>query len=582
MDVSNDRFCFDLPSSPVPGLKVLVSGGTGYIGGELVPELLARGYQVRIMVRKNLLAYRERWPDCEVVLANALNIDQLLLAMVDIDIAYYLIHSLYDTNKFLELDSLAASNFSKAAEINSVKHIIYLGSLGGAEERLSDHIKSRLKVANDLMQGSTPVTFLRAAVIVGSGSASYKMIRHIVRNCPIFIFPKWSDTKCQPIAIRDVIKYLVGCMENEETRGKILDIGGPDILSYKDMLKIQAKVVNKKRIYFNSSLDLVNLYARIAGMLSPISYKLTRALMQSCHNEVICQHNDITSLIPFQTVSYREALERALVRESQVNLYRMNGNSKELKKSMRAEEIFFHPPDKGKTAFSDFMNFMLHKPEIPTLVQFQTKVERANYSFRILQRLDVEVDRYKVLNIHKIGINAPAKYIFEELLQWDGESSCWPNNIAKIERQNNRLEKLHVYLFGWTSFPKWFKNSWVGKFIFPLFKLDAINILEIPEISGSDNARYMLYRCSGGYPIGIFSMYVRSSIPSQEEKELSQLFLIVGFNFYGKEKITKMNIFNRAWEAVHDRVTSNILNRIKKLSEWRFHKIQHGMTFKPD
>jgi hypothetical protein len=234
------------------------------------------------------------------------------------------------------------------------------------------------------------------------------------------------------------------------------------------------------------------------------------------------------------------------------------------------------PPNKSKGLLSDIKNFILHKPDIPTLIKFKSEAERKDYRYRILQRLGIEVDNYKIFNIHKIGIDAPAKHIFEELLKWSGDSSCWPNHIAKVVKVDNQLENLLIYLFGWTKFPSWYKESMLGRTLIPLFKLNAITIKKIPDSDGLDNARYLLYKSSGGYPIGVFSMYVRSSIEEQQETELSQLFLVVGFNFYGKENWSERKLINRLWEGIHDRVTSNVLCRFKQLSEWQFEKFQNG------
>ncbi len=234
------------------------------------------------------------------------------------------------------------------------------------------------------------------------------------------------------------------------------------------------------------------------------------------------------------------------------------------------------PPNKSKHIFSDIRCFLMNKPDKATLIQFDSQAERENYTYRILQRLGVEVSSFKILNIHKIGINAPAKYIFEELLKWDGDSSCWPNHIAKVVNRNNSLENLSIYLFGWINFPSWIKKSLLGRSFIPLFSLNAIRIKTIPDLVGIDNARYLLYKSRGGYPIGVFSMYVRSSIPDQQETEQTQLFLMVGFNFYGKEKWSNRNLINRMWEAIHDRVTLNVMHRFKQLCEWRFEKFKGG------
>ncbi|MHB9097777.1 MAG: NAD(P)H-binding protein, partial [Syntrophales bacterium] len=229
----HDLFCHDLPSKPLAGMgTVLVTGASGYIGGRLVPELLARGYKIRIMVRAPSPIYQEQWPNVEVVAADALKVDQLKTALRGIDTAYYLIHSLLLGHKeFATADIQAAVNFRIAAEANQVKRIIYLGGLGDTQSKLSQHLQSRIHVAEELRKGTVHVTALRAAIIIGSGSASYEIIQHLVKKIPVMLIPRWAMTKCQPIAIRDVIKYLVGVLEIPETSGGSFDIGGNDILS---------------------------------------------------------------------------------------------------------------------------------------------------------------------------------------------------------------------------------------------------------------------------------------------------------------------------------------------------------------
>ncbi len=225
---------------------------------------------------------------------------------------------------------------------------------------------------------------------------------------------------------------------------------------------------------------------------------------------------------------------------------------------------------------SDVWLFLLHKPKIPTLIKFETEAERQNYSFRIMQRMDMGTDQYSILNIHKIGVEAPAKYVFEELLKWDGDSTCWPNYLAKVGRIDTKLSNIELFLFGLKRYPFGLKKGFPGFRFIPLFRLKALKFQLTPDPVDFDNARYLLYKSSGGYPIGIFSMYVRSSIRDQGETGQSQLFFVVGFNFYGKEDWPNIKLINRLWEWVHDRATANILNRIKQLSEWRFEKIRNG------
>jgi hypothetical protein len=184
----------------------------------------------------------------------------------------------------------------------------------------------------------------------------------------------------------------------------------------------------------------------------------------------------------------------------------------------------------------------------------------------------IAVDDFKVLNIHHIGIEAPASFVFEELLKWNGDSSCWPNHIAKITLKDGKLEHIKVNLFGWPSEPFSPKKGFAGLQLFHLFNMNAIKIQTTPEPFDFDNARFLLYKCSGGYPIGVFLMYVRTSLPERGEKEMSQLFMMVGFNFWGNKTLTRFHFITKTWEAVHNRATTHILNRLRQLSEWRFEK----------
>jgi uncharacterized protein YbjT (DUF2867 family) len=315
-------FCHDLPSKPLAGIgKVLVTGASGYIGGRLVPELLARGYTVRIMVRAPSPVYQEQWPPVEVVAADALNLDQLNRALQGIDTAYYLIHSLLLGRKeFASADIQAAVNFRMAADANGVKRIIYLGGLGDTQSKLSQHLQSRIQVADELRKGNVPVTTLRAAIIIGSGSASYEIIQHLVKRIPIILIPRWAKTKCQPIAIRDVIKYLVGTLEIPETSGGSFDIGGNEILTYHEMLKARAELLHKKR-FFVPFFSFLPLYAYIGSLVTPVPAPITRSLMEGLKNEVVCQNNTIQGYLPFKPLSYREAIVRAMNREEQDQIY---------------------------------------------------------------------------------------------------------------------------------------------------------------------------------------------------------------------------------------------------------------------
>ena len=236
---------------------------------------------------------------------------------------------------------------------------------------------------------------------------------------------------------------------------------------------------------------------------------------------------------------------------------------------------FKKPPSRSKGLITDILYFLLHKPEHDTLINFNSEEERHDYNQRVMQRIGIDTNRYSVLNLHKIGIEAPVSYIFNELLQWNGDSTCWPNHMAKVDRIENDLEHIRILPFGWKKYPFKFMKSLFGLKIIPLFFLNAIRIKSNPDNFDFDNARYLLYKCSGGYPIGIFTMYVRSSIPELGEVTKSQLIFGVSFNFYGDEKWQeRRKLVNSIWELLHNRVTANVLNRIKQLGEWRIANIK--------
>jgi uncharacterized protein YbjT (DUF2867 family) len=316
-------FCRDLPTRPLPGTdKVLVSGASGYIGGRLVPELVARNYQVRTMVRADAGVSGARWPEVEAIAADALDPESLRKAFAGVQTAYYLIHSLLlGPLGFETADLQAAINFRDAAAQSGVRRIIYLGGLGDRATSKSRHLQVRMRVAEELKQGPVPVTVLRAAIIIGSGSASYEIIRHLVNRMPVLIIPRWARTRCQPISIRDVIKYLVGVLETPETAGREFDIGGPEILTYELMLKTFAEVIHKKIRFPSAPVSYLPIYAYLASLMTPVPAPITLSLMGALKDEVVCRDNEIRRLIPFEPLSYKEAVIRALTREEQDRVY---------------------------------------------------------------------------------------------------------------------------------------------------------------------------------------------------------------------------------------------------------------------
>lgn len=320
---ASELACNELPTQFQPQIgKILVTGASGYIGGSLVPELLSRGYNVRVMVRAHSREYNARWPSAEIVVADALKPKSLETALQGIATAYYLIHSLaLGPKEFSLADMQAAENFRQAAARCRMKRIIYLGGLGDAHSSLSPHLRGREEVARELQRGIVPVTILRAAIIVGAGSASYEIIHYLVKRLRVVLIPYWARNQCQPIAVRDVIKYLVGILEVSETTGKSFDIGGKDILTYEMMLMNLAELLRKKVFFVPVPFSNISFYAYITSLITPVPKSITECLMRGLLDEVICRNASIKQLVPFEPLSYRTSIVRAMTREEQDKIH---------------------------------------------------------------------------------------------------------------------------------------------------------------------------------------------------------------------------------------------------------------------
>ena len=294
--------------------KILVTGATGYIGGRLVPALLEAGYQVRVLVRDpERLAGRNWLGAVEVVKGDVLQIETLNSALKDIDAAYYLIHSMASGADFHQRDLLAAKNFSSAAKIAAVKQIIYLGGLGDYQADLSEHLKSRQDTGKVLADSGVPVTEFRAAVIVGSGSISFEMIRYLTERVPLMICPKWVYTRTQPIALQDVLAYLLAALTMPRSLNRIIEIGGKDVITYGEMMLGYAHGRGLKRILVPVPFLTPKLSAYWVHWVTPINARLARPLIEGVRNEVIVNdeiaHQIFPEIIP---IDYRSAISQAL------------------------------------------------------------------------------------------------------------------------------------------------------------------------------------------------------------------------------------------------------------------------------
>ena len=297
----------------------LVTGVTGYIGGRLVPELLEAGFRVRAMAHNpRRLRDRPWYDEVEIVEADAGDARQLGAAMDGVDVAYYLIHSLGTGRRFAARDRHNALTFGKAAREAGVPRIVYLGGLYPEGEELSPHLDSRREVGEILLASGVPVSVLRAAVILGSGSASFEMLRHLTDRLPVMVTPRWLSTRIQPIAVRDVLHYLVGSASMPADVSRGFDVGGPDVLTYRDMMQRYAKVahLNQRRIVLLPLLT-PSLSSHWVGLVTPVPSSIARPLVDSLVHEVVCKEHDIAKYVPDPEsglIGFDRAVELALTR----------------------------------------------------------------------------------------------------------------------------------------------------------------------------------------------------------------------------------------------------------------------------
>lgn len=297
--------------------RVLVAGATGYVGTRLVPRLVAAGWSVRALGRSREKLAGRPWaaePGVELVVGDVLDADALRRACVGCDAVFWLVHAMGGKGKdFADRDRRAARNLAHAAELEGVGRIVYLGGLGEDSADLSKHLKSRHEVAEVLRAGPVPVTELRAAVIIGSGSASFEILRYLTERLPVMITPKWVSTPSQPIAIRNVLEYLVGVLERPETVGEAFDIGGPDIVSYRELMELyQEEAGLRKRIIIGVPVLTPRLSSYWVHLVTPAPAALARPLAEGLRNEVIVKDHRIERLVPQDLLTPREAIRRAL------------------------------------------------------------------------------------------------------------------------------------------------------------------------------------------------------------------------------------------------------------------------------
>ena len=296
-------------------MKILLTGANGYIGTRLLPRLVEEGHEIYALVRsRSRIEIPEKFQSqLHVIEADLLNPSSLLKIPDDIDVAYYLVHSMSYSQKFSELEAASAKNFVSRLENTQAKQIIYLSGLSN-EAHLSRHLTSRKKVGEILKMGKVPVTILMAGIIIGSGSASFEIIRDLVEKLPIMIAPKWLKQLTQPIAISDVLAYLTLVLGNPACFGQSFEIGGPDVMSYKDLLLNFAKMRGLKRTIFTVPVLTPRLSSYWLFFVTSTSFSLARFLVESLINNAVCKENRIQKLFPRKLLSYEEALQLAFTR----------------------------------------------------------------------------------------------------------------------------------------------------------------------------------------------------------------------------------------------------------------------------
>jgi uncharacterized protein YbjT (DUF2867 family) len=287
---------------------VLVTGATGFIGRRLVPALVEAGHDVRAMTRRPEAYAGQGKP----VGADVSDPDSLRPALEGVDVAVYLVHSLDDPD-FERKDAQAARNFSAAAAAAGVRQIVYMGGLGDDDDDLSAHLRSRREVEHLLGEDGVPVTVLRAAIVVGHGGISWEITRQLVKNLPAMVVPKWVGTRTQPIALDDVIRYIVGVTDNEEAFGRVFEIGGTEQLTYLDMMKVAAESMNNRTIPIITVPVLTpRLSSYWLALVTDVDATTGRNLIDSMSHEVVVTDTSIRDVVPGEPLSYRESVRRAL------------------------------------------------------------------------------------------------------------------------------------------------------------------------------------------------------------------------------------------------------------------------------
>ena len=344
-------------------MKILLTGVTGYIGQRLLPVLLEKGHEVVCCVRDKDRFNKKKYEGARLILIEVdfLHIEGLQNIPEDIEAAYYLIHSMsIHSGDFGNMEEICAANFKKRLKETSVKQVIYLSGISNSEE-LSKHLSSRKNVETLLSGSSFALTTLRAGIIVGSGSASFEIIRDLVEKLPFMITPRWLNTKCQPIAIRNAVEFLIGVIGRRETYNKSYDIGGPDILSYKEMLLRFAKIRGLKRRIVIVPVMTPKLSSYWLYFVTATSYPLAKNLVNSMKVEVICKPNSLSDLLNIQLIDYDSSIRLAFDKIDQNQVLSSWKDAQTSGLLLKGVSNFIEVPTNG--CFRDVRSIVLKNPD---------------------------------------------------------------------------------------------------------------------------------------------------------------------------------------------------------------------------